>query len=328
MTAVLRDLVMKMRFVVASVFAITLAGAAVAQDAGSAAPAGQNAATQNAAGQNSAGQNAGSEGAGGRDGQRGRGGRGGFGGMGMMSRGVMGTVSEAAADHITVKTFLGDTYTVQFSGSTRFVKMPAGQGRGAGRGEGEGADAGAAGQDSGQGSGQDSGRGQGRGWARGGGNGGGNPPQAIKSTDIKAGDVIEARGEVDATAKSVAAVSVALVDPERAQQMQAMVANFGKTWLMGKVTGIDGVKVTLTGSLDNAAHIFVADENTTFRRRRDPITLADIQVGDTVRVDGAVKDGVFTAGSVGDMGAMQAREPRGGPGSEAPPSGPPAASPQ
>lgn len=319
---------MKMRLVVASIFAITLAGAAMAQDAGSAASKGQNAAGQNAGGQSSGGQNAGSEDAGGRDGQRGRGGRGGFGGMGMMSRGVMGTVSAAAVDHFTVKTFLGDTYTVQFSGSTRFVKMPAGEGRGAGRGEEEGADARAAGQDSGQGSGQDSGRGQGRGWARGGGNGGGNPPQAINSTDIKAGDVIEARGEVDAAAKSVAAASVALVDPERAQQMQAMVANFGKTWLMGKVTGIDGVKVTLTGSLDNAPHSFVADENTTFRRRRDPITLADIQAGDTVRVDGAVKDGVFTAGSVGDMGAMQAGERRGGPGSGAPPSGPPAASPQ
>ena len=51
---------------------------------------------------------------------------------------------------------------------------------------------------------------------------------------------------------------------------------------MGKVTAIDGVKVTLMGSIDNAAHSFVADENTTFRKRRDPVTLADIQVGDNV----------------------------------------------
>ncbi len=235
-----------------------------------------------------------------------RGGRGGFGGMGMMGRGVAGTVTEAAADHFAIKTFLGDTYTVQFSGNTRFVKMPADMRRGEGEGNGAG---------NGAGSGEDSGQGyrQGRGTGY-----GGNPPQEIKATDIKVGDVIEARGEVDATAKSVGATSVALVDPERAKQMEEMEANFGKTWLMGKVTAIDGVKVTLVGALDNQPHSFVADENTTFRRRRDPITLADIQVGDTVRVDGAVNGGVFTATSVGDMGAMQPGQRRGPEGTPPP----------
>jgi hypothetical protein len=83
-----------------------------------------------------------------------------------------------------------------------------------------------------------------------------------------------------------------------------MQANFGKTWLMGKVTAIDGAKITLTGSMDNAPHTVVADENTTFRKRRDPVTMADIQVGDTVRVDGALKDGVFTATAVNVGGMM------------------------
>jgi hypothetical protein len=81
-----------------------------------------------------------------------------------------------------------------------------------------------------------------------------------------------------------------------------MEADFGKTWLMGKVTAIDGAKITLTGALDNAPHSVVADENTAFRKRRDPITLADIQVGDTVRAEGAVKDGVFTATNVNVFG--------------------------
>jgi hypothetical protein len=71
---------------------------------------------------------------------------------------------------------------------------------------------------------------------------------------------------------------------------------------MGKVTAIDGIKVTLMGSVDHATHSFVADENTTFRKRRDPITLADIQVGDNVRVEGTVKGGVFTASAVTAMG--------------------------
>jgi len=54
--------------------------------------------------------------------------------------------------------------------------------------------------------------------------------------------------------------------------------------------------------VDNAEHTFVADENTSFRRRREPVTLADIQVGSNVRVDGTVKEGVFVASTVSLMG--------------------------
>jgi hypothetical protein len=197
-------------------------------------------------------------------------------------RGLMGTVTETASDHYTIKTETGETYTVHFSANTRIVKQPAGRGPGGG-GNGAGA-------------------GSGGGMGRGGYGGGGNPPQAIKATDIKVGDAIAAMGEVDATAKSVGAMTIMQIDPERAKQMRELQANYGKTWLMGKVTGVDGVKVTIMGSVDNAAHTFAADENTTFRKRRDPITLADIQVGDTVRVEGAVKDGSFLATTVNAMG--------------------------
>jgi hypothetical protein len=61
----------------------------------------------------------------------------------------------------------------------------------------------------------------------------------------------------------------------------------------------------------------VADENTTFRKRRDPVTLADVQVGDMVRVEGALKNGTFVATSVALMGMPQAEGapmmPRGEP---------------
>jgi hypothetical protein len=134
------------------------------------------------------------------------------------------------------------------------------------------------------------------------GEGGGNPPQMLKPSEIKVGDVIGAMGEVDAAAKSVGAVAIVQIDPERARQMREAQANFGKTWLMGKVTAINETKVTLFSSVDNAAHAFVADENTTFRKHREPVTLADVQVGDTVRVEGAVKDGSFMAASVTVMG--------------------------
>lgn len=231
----------------------------------------------------SADQNSGN----GSGGQGQRGGRGGYGG-GMMGRGLMGTVTEVAADHYTIKTEAGEVYTVHFTADTRIFKQVAGGMRGPGQGAGAGGSQGA-------GSG-----GSGRGYE--GGNRNGNPAQEIKPTDIKAGDAIAVMGDIDAPAKSANATRIAQLDPTVVEQIRAMEADFGKTWLMGKVTAIDGTKITLTGVLDNATHSVAADENTTFRKRHDPITLADIQVGDTLRAEGAVKDGVFTATSINVFG--------------------------
>jgi hypothetical protein len=214
----------------------------------------------------------------------GNGGRGagrGWGGGNAMGRGTMGTVTEVTPDHYTIKTETGETYTVHYSANTRILKQqarPRGEG-GASRGE------------------------------QGGQRGGGNPLMPIKAADIKVGDAIAAMGEVDSSSKSVGATTVLQMDPERAKQIREMEANYGKTWLMGKVTAIDGVKVTLTGAVDHTPHTFVADENTAFRKRRDPITLADIQVGDNVRVEGALKDGTFLASSVNAMGQPPAGTP-------------------
>ncbi len=262
---------MNIRILSAIVIAVALTAAVSAQDSGSAPPSGQNA------------------GPGSRGGYGQRGGRGGYGGgMAMMGRGLMGTVTDVAADHYTIKTETGDVYTVHFTADTRIFKQVAGT-RAAGDGAGSGG---------GQGSGGAGGRGY-----------GGNPPQEIKTSDIKVGDAIVVMGNIDATAKSAAATRIAQLDPAVVQQIHAMEADFGKTWLMGKVTAIDGTKITLTGTLDNAPHSVVADENTSFRKRRDPITLADIQVGDTVRADGAVKDGVFTATNVSVFGMTGGETP-------------------
>lgn len=284
------------------VIAIAFAAAAYAQDPGSAPAPGQSP-SQNT------GQN-GTSGPGGGYGQHGGRGEYGGGGMGrgagMMGRGLMGTVTAVAADHYTIKIDAGDVYTVHFTPDTRMFKRQA---RTGGPGEGQGGN-------QGQGSDQGGGR-RGMGY--------GNPPQQISATDIKAGDMIAVMGDTDAAAKSVNARAVALMDQQTVDQIHAMEANFGKTWLMGKVTAIDGTKITLTGTLDSAPHTVAADENTEFRKRRDPITLADIQVGDTVRADGALKDGVFTATNVnvfGGQGGETPSVPRG-PAPQGPPSAPP-----
>ena len=199
-----------------------------------------------------------------RGGRTSQGGRGGWGGGVGGGAGIAGTVTETAANHYIIKTDAGETYTVYFSVNTRILKQAV-QRRGE-RGEG-----------------------------------GGNPPQTLKPTDIKVGDAVGVMGEVDAAAKSVGAVVIAQLDPERARQLRERLASYGKTWLQGRVTAISETKVTLLGMMDNAAHTFVADEDTTFRKRREPITLADVHVGDVVRVEGAVKDGIFVAASVAVM---------------------------
>ena len=192
------------------------------------------------------------------------------GGMGMMGRGITGTVSEAAAGHFTVKTFEDDTYTIQYGDNTRFMKMQGGMG---GRGEMRGH--------------------------------GGNPPEQIKPADIKVGDAIMAPGEVNSSSRTLSATAIILLNPLTAQRMQRMAADYGKTWLMGRVTEIEGMKVRVMGSQDHAQHSFVVNENTDFREQRNPITLADIKSGDMVRVQGSSSGDTFTASSVNVMRMSQ-----------------------
>ena len=202
-------------------------------------------------------------------GRRGRGGMGGFPGG---ARGVFGAVTEVAADHYTIKTDSGETYVVHYSANTRIVKQGPGRrqgGGGNGAGEGAGDDRAA--------------------------------PQTLKATDIKVGDFITAGGEVDAAAKSVGAVFIAQVDPERAKQMREMQANYGKSWLAGRITAIDGTTITIDGIVDHTPHSIVVDENTSFHQRRDAITLADIKPGEQLRAEGAVKGGAFLATTVTAM---------------------------
>jgi hypothetical protein len=197
-----------------------------------------------------------------------------MGGPEMGGRGIAGTVTALASDHYTIKTEAGEIYTIHFSANTRIVKQRVSR------------------------------------QAAGDERGSGGPPILLKPTDISIGDAVAAMGEVDAATKSVGAVTIVQIDPERARQMREMEANYGKTWLMGKITAIDGVKVTLMGSVDNVSHTFVADENTTFRKHREPITMADMQVGDPVRVEGAIKGANFVATLVAVMPQRNVMMPR------------------
>ncbi len=201
---------------------------------------------------------------------------------------MLGTVTEVAADHYTMKTDSGETYTVHFSVNTRIMKQPAGRYRQNGQTGGQGS----------RGSSGDSTSDAER-----------PTPIALKPSDIKVGDIITAGGEVDSANKSIGAIFIAQIDPERAKQMREMQANYGRTWLAGRITAIDGTKIIIEGMIDHAPHAIEVDENTSFRQRRDSITLADIKPGDQLRAEGAVKGGFFLATTVNAMTPPPAESP-------------------
>ena len=188
-------------------------------------------------------------------------GMGGFAG----SRGILGTVTEVTSDHYVVKTDTGDVYTVHYSVNTRIMKQPPGaripgQGR---RNSDRSAEIDPADVERAM-------------------------PVNIKPTEIKVGDVITAGGEMDSAKKSIGAVAIFQLDPERAKQMREMQANYGKTWLAGRIASIDGTRIIIEGLVDHIPHTIDVDENTSFRQRRDSITLADIHPGEQLRAEGAV----------------------------------------
>jgi Domain of unknown function (DUF5666) len=132
----------------------------------------------------------------------------------------------------------------------------------------------------------------------------------IKVTDLHVGDMVMAAGDKDEKAKTVGAVFVMVID--KAQYEKAR-ADFGKTWTAGTIQSIDETKITVKRP-DNVIQTIVVDENTSFRKHRDSITLADIKVGDNVNARGALQNGNFLA-TVLSVGG-----PGGGPGGSRRPS--------
>lgn len=136
--------------------------------------------------------------------------------------------------------------------------------------------------------------------------------QPIKAADIMVGDGVGAMGVMDAPAKTVHAMLVAVIDAEQVRKARE---DLGKTYITGTVTAIDMDNARLTVKRpDGVSQTIQADEGTSFRRggRRaqaamngsaapasgasmggESITLADIKAGEMVGGPGALKNGVF-----------------------------------
>ena len=204
---------------------------------------------------------------------------------------VRGTVTAAAADHLTVKTDAGDVYQVAVSANTRIMK----------------------------------------------------DRQPIKLTEVKVGDGAGAMGVLDAPTKTVHAVFLTVMDAEQVKKLRE---GLGKVYIVGKVTAIDDVKLTVLRN-DGVSQVIEVDEGTSFKRGGrqmasmlngsgpvgnvsggrgagagsgggggsgagsgagsgsggESITLADVKVGDVVAGQGALKNGVFVPTELGVMDA-------------------------
>jgi hypothetical protein len=128
--------------------------------------------------------------------------------------------------------------------------------------------------------------------------------QPAKPEDVHTGDMLFAAGNVDLKKHQVGAALLVDID---AAEVQKAREGLGKTWCAGKVTSIDGTRLAVH-RLDGVDQTIAVDENTEFRQRREPVTLADIHPGSGIRAQGHVVDGVFTATTVRIV-PMTGREP-------------------
>lgn len=153
--------------------------------------------------------------------------------------------------------------------------------------------------------------------------------QPAKLEDFKTDDMVFARGKLNGNVMD--AVIVTLVNPEMIQRMHgegpagggAMMPGFnkedmGKKFITGEVKAINETRLTIA-RLDGQTQDIEVDENTSFKKGTESVTLPDIKVGDFVRGRGELKDNVFVPKElIVGRPQQQMRIVMGGPGGQSP----------
>jgi hypothetical protein len=128
--------------------------------------------------------------------------------------------------------------------------------------------------------------------------------QPAKRADFKVGDVILVRGQENPdhtwTAQTIGARSTN--GEGRGPNMQA--GTLGKDYVSGEVKSIDPPKISVLRS-DKVTQTIELNEDTSLRKGRDAITMADVQVGDHLLAGGAMQDNVFVPKFVMVIGPEQ-----------------------
>jgi len=145
--------------------------------------------------------------------------------------------------------------------------------------------------------------------------------QTAKRSDFKVGDIILVRGEENAdhswTAQVIAARSTngpgglgggrgGFGGPggrERGEFAQ-QVGTQGKDFVSGEIKNVDAPKLAVLRS-DNVSQTIELNEDTSLRKGREAITMADIQPGDHVFARGGLENNVFVPKTVVIIGPEQ-----------------------
>lgn len=119
--------------------------------------------------------------------------------------------------------------------------------------------------------------------------------QEAKLADFKVGDVVIVRGEENAdhsiTAQTIGGRSVGGAQGGRA------FGEMGKDFVAGEVKTVDPPNLTVL-RVDKVTQTLELTEETSLRRGRESITMADIQPGDHVVIRGAVEKNAFVPKNV------------------------------
>ncbi|HMF91668.1 MAG TPA: DUF5666 domain-containing protein [Candidatus Angelobacter sp.] len=158
--------------------------------------------------------------------------------------------------------------------------------------------------------------------------------QPVKLEEIKSDDVVFARGNLNGNVMEAAMVGV--VNPQMVQRFEQGGGpgggrgpggfnreDLGKKFIAGEVKAINETKLTIARP-DGQNQDIEVDENTSFKKGNESITLPDIKPGDFVRGQGELKNGVFVPKEL-IVGRGQLRIMTAGP--ENPPQNPPAEKP-
>lgn len=135
--------------------------------------------------------------------------------------------------------------------------------------------------------------------------------QTAKLADFKVGDIVFIRTEGSGDQDLTAIIVAGRVGGPGGQGMGAPGGGMmmgggelGKDFVFGEVKSVDAPKITVLRP-DNVTQTLELNEETSLRKGRDSVTMADIQVGDHVFVRGAVQNNAFVPKMVMVIGAEQ-----------------------
>ncbi len=127
--------------------------------------------------------------------------------------------------------------------------------------------------------------------------------QPAKAGDFKVDDMIFVRGEQNAD-KTVTAMVVAARSGNGPGGGPGQLGELGKDYVAGEIKSVDAPKLTVLRP-DNVTQTIELSEDSSLRKSRESITMADIQPGDHVMARGAMRNGVFVPKTLMVLSAEQ-----------------------